>query len=162
MGDSNITRRDFLAKAVSLAAVPVLASAIASCGDGAGNTITSSSNNFDSELNSKETISIQSIGKANGKEKLAQLPVEAFYAPALEHGVYLTLCKTRIDGRACLQFIQVNVTDSSGSRKTVEGLPSNAVVYRNPEKVLADLIRIDRREIKRRFKRIDLFNGGSL
>ncbi|HEX3074593.1 MAG TPA: hypothetical protein VHP30_13360 [Ignavibacteriales bacterium] len=161
MGDSNITRRSFLAKAAALAAVPVLASALASCGDGGVENITSSPDSFDSELNAKETLSVKNNKKENGADSLVQLPLTAFYEPALQYGVYLVLRRTYSEGKFYMQFIQVNVTGSTGMMRTVEGLPSDAVIIMNPKLVMNDLIRRDRAETKNRFKKIALYGGGA-
>lgn len=161
MSDTNITRRSFLAKAAAMAAVPVIASSLASCAD-EGNSVASAQDNFDAELNAKETLAVSRLRKTNGPENLTQLPLTAFYEPALEYGIYLVLSKTKADGRPGLQFIQVNMVNSEGTLKTVEGLPANAEIFLNPKTVIADLIGKNRREIKRRFRHIVLFEGGSL
>jgi hypothetical protein len=161
MSDSNITRRGFLAKAAALAAVPVVASALASCGDGGGESITSYHNNIDNELNAKETLSVKNNRKENSADNLVQLPLTAFYEPALQYGVYLVLRRTYSEGKFYIQFIQVNVTDSTGVMRTVEGLPPDAVILINPKLIMDDLIRVDRMETKRRFKSISLYDGGA-
>lgn len=161
MSDSNITRRGFLAKAAALAAVPVVASALASCGDGGGDSITSYHNSFDNELNAKEALSVKNYKKENSPDSLLQLPLTAFYEPSLKYGIYLVLRRTYSEGKFYIQFIQVDVTGSAGMMRTVEGLPSDAVILMNPKLVMDDLIRVDRMETKKRFKSISLYGGGA-
>ncbi|HEX2983224.1 MAG TPA: hypothetical protein VHO28_06735 [Ignavibacteriales bacterium] len=161
MSDLNITRRGFLAKAAALAAVPIVASALASCGDGGGESITSSHNSFDNELSAKETLSVKNYKKESSIDNLMQLPLTAFYEPSLQYGIYLVLRRTYSEGKFYIQFIQVNVVGSTGVTRTVEGLPSDAVILLNPKLVMDDLIRIDRMETKKRFKSISLYGGGA-
>lgn len=162
MNDSKITRRGFLSKAAAVAALPFVASALSSCGEELNSPSApnkSASNKLDAVLNAEETVSVKNLKKSNLEGSLVKVSNSLFLEPNLIPGKGVVLCKVSFEGKTRLQLVQVKVVETSASFKVVQGLPSEAELFVNPNKAVSDMIAADKKELKKRFMRAQLWQG---
>lgn len=163
MGNSFISRKNFILKAAGLFALPFVASALLSCGDNTGgDSVVSQKDEYDALMESKKTFIVQEFQRTADGKILAQLPNSVFDNPNNKLGKFAVRKKIYIDGKPYMESIQVNVVSSTDTHKMVEGLNPDDVLFQNPGLVVTALAEKDRAETKKRLMHIkNLRNEGN-